>query len=349
MAKVKYKDTIKNYERILADLKKKIYKPVYLLMGEEGYYIDQISNYIAQNVLTEAERSFNQLVLYGKDITVPQLIDTARRFPMMANQQVVIVREAQHLKDIEKMEPYVKQAPISTILVLCYKGKTVDKRKAFYKLVEKNGEVFETSMLYDNEIAVWVTDYLKNKGCTIDPKASVILAEFLGSDLSKITNELDKLFTLLPEGSKHVTAEHIEKNIGISKDYNSFELNSAIAKRDVLKANRIIQHFAHNPNEYPLMLTIPMLFSEFSRILKYHFLKRKMKGSYVPPGEVASELGINPFFVKDYEVAAANYPVSKTMQVISLLREYDMRSKGFGNGAAGHGELLRELVFKIMH
>ncbi len=349
MAKVRSKDTAANYERILGDLKKKIYKPVYLLMGEEGYYIDQISNYIAQNVLSEAERSFNQLVLYGKDITVPQLIDTARRFPMMANQQVVIVREAQNLKNIEMLESYVKQAPASTILVLCYKGKTVDKRKAFYKLAEKNGEVLETALLYDNEIAAWVTDYLKKKGCTIDPKAGVILAEFLGSDLSKITNELDKLFTLLPEGSKHITAEHIEKNIGISKDYNTFELNSAITKRDVLRANRIIQHFAHNPGEYPMVMTVSMLFMEFSRILKFHFLKRKSKGGYVAPGEIAAELGVNPFFVKDYEAAAANYPLGKAMQVVSLLREYDMRSKGFGNGAADHGELLRELIFKIMH
>jgi len=347
MAKVRAKDTIANYERILSDLKRKIYKPVYLLMGDDGYYIDQISNFIAQNVLTEAERSFNQLILYGKDINVPQLIDTARRYPMMANQQVVIVREAQNLKDIEQLESYVKQAPASTILVLCYKGKTVDKRKAFCKLIEKNGEVFETAAFYDNELAAWVSDYLQKKDCKIEPKASVILAEFLGSDLSKIANELDKLFTLLPEGNKNITAEHIEKNIGISKDYNTFELNSAIAKRDILRANRIVQHFAHNPSDNPMVVTISTLFMEFSRILKYHFVKRKNAGAN--QGELASELGVNPFFVKDYETAARNYSMQKTIQVISLLREYDMRSKGFNNGTADHGELLRELVFKIMH
>ncbi|MDR2802153.1 MAG: DNA polymerase III subunit delta [Prevotellaceae bacterium] len=348
MAKIKFKDTLANYERILADLKNKKYRPVYLLMGEEAYYTDQISNYIAQGVLSETERSFNQLILYGKDTTVPQLIDTARRFPMMASRQVVIVREAQDLKKIELMEAYVKQPPETTILVLCYKGKVVDKRTSFYKQVAKKGEVLETALPYDNELVEWITGYLKQKNCTIDPKATAILAEYLGADLSKIANELDKLFTVLPKGSKHITAEHIEKNIGISKDYNTFELNSAISQRDALKANRIVQHFAHNPNEYPMVVTTSTLFMEFARILKLHFLKRK-HGSRVPQGEAATELGIHPFFVRDYEQAAANYPMGKTVQVISLLREYDMRSKGFNNGEASHGELLRELVYKILH
>jgi DNA polymerase-3 subunit delta len=348
MAKLKFKDTEATAKRILADLRQEKYRPVYLLMGEEGYYTDQISNYIAQNVLTEAERSFNQLILYGKDTTVPQLIDTARRFPMMASRQVVIVREAQDLKKIELLEAYVKQPPVTTLLVICYKGKAVDKRTTFYKLIAKNGEVLESVKPYDNELVTWITGYLGTKNCTIEPKASAILAEYLGADLSKITNELDKLFTLLPEGNKHITAEHIEKNIGISKDYNTFELNSAIAKRDVLTANRIIQHFAHNPNDNPIIVTISTLFMEFSRILKLHFLKRR-HGGRVEQAEAASALGIHPFFVRDYEQAVACYPLGKTLQVISLLREYDMRSKGFNNGAATHGELLRELVFKILH
>jgi DNA polymerase-3 subunit delta len=348
MAKIKFKDTAANYERILADLQHKKYRPVYLLMGEEAYYIDQISNYIAQNVLSEAERSFNQLILYGKDITVQQLTDTARRFPMMASRQVVIVREAQNLKDVELLEAYVKQPPATTLLVLCYKGKTVDKRTSFYKQAAKNGEVLETVKLYDNELIAWITGYLHKKNCVIDPKTSAILAEHLGADLNKITNELDKLFTLLPEGNKRITAEHIEKNIGISKDYNTFELNSALSKRDVLTANRIVQHFAHNPNEYPMVVTISTLFMEFSRILKLHFLKRKY-GRQAAQGNIATALGIHPFFVRDYEQAIGNYSVGKTLQVISLLREYDMRSKGFNNGAATHGDLLRELVFKILH
>ena len=348
MAKIKFKDTEAKYKQIMADLQQKKYRPVYLLMGEESYYIDQISNYIAQNVLSEAERSFNQLILYGKDTTVPQLIDTTRRFPMMASRQVVIVREAQDLKKIELLEAYVKQPPETTLLVICYKGKTVDKRMTFYKLIAKHGEVLESAKPYDNELIAWVTGYLGKKNCTIEPKASAILAEYLGADLSKITNELDKLFTLLPEGNKRITAEHIEKNIGISKDYNTFELNSAIAKRDVLTANRIIQHFAHNPNDYPIVVTVSTLFMEFSRILKLHFLKRK-HGGRVEQGEAATVLGVHPFFVRDYEQATGYYSLGKTMQVISLLREYDMRSKGFNNGSATHGELLRELVFKILH
>jgi DNA polymerase-3 subunit delta len=348
MAKINLSATIANYERILADLKKQIYKPIYLLMGEEAYYIDQLSNYIAQNVLSETERSFNQLILYGKDITVPQLIDTARRYPMMANRQVVIVREAQHLKDIELLEAYVKQPLASTLLVLCYKGKTPDKRTAFYKLISKTAEVLETVAPYDNELTAWITGYLKQKKCTITPEASRTLSEYLGSDFSKIINELDKLFTLLPEGSKHITAEHIERNIGISKDYNTFELNSAITQGDVLKANRIIQRFAHNPKEYPLLVTVSMLFREFSIILKWHFLKRK-HGADVPKNVAAAALGINPYFVEGYAKAAGKYSAGKCMQVISLLREYDMRGKGFNNGESDNGELLRELVFKIMH
>ncbi|MDR1406062.1 MAG: DNA polymerase III subunit delta [Prevotellaceae bacterium] len=348
MAKIKFRDTEANYERIVADLKNQKYRPVYLLMGEEAYYIDKISNYIARHVLDEAERSFNQLVLYGKDITVPQLIDTARRFPMMASRQVVIVREAQQLKKIEQLEAYLKQPPATTLLVLCHKGKTVDKRTSFYKMIAKNGEVLETALLYDSELVAWITGYLKEKNCAIDPAASAILSACLGADLSKITNELDKLFTLLPEGNKRITAEHIEKNIGISKDYNTFELNSAVSRRDILTASRIVQHFAHSPGDYPMVVTVSTLFMEFSRILKLHFLKRR-HGNAVPQGDAAQQLGIHPFFVRDYERAAANYPMGKALQVISLLREYDMRSKGFNNGAATHGDLLRELVFKIMH
>jgi DNA polymerase-3 subunit delta len=349
VAKVKAKDTLANYERILGDLKKKIYHPIYLLMGEEAYYIDQISNYIGQHVLTETERSFNQLVVYGKDMTAAQLVDTARRFPMMANQQVVIVREAQLMKNIEHLEAYAKQPAASTLLVICYKGKSLDKRSVLYKSIVKCGEVLETATLYDNEVTAWVSGYLQQKGCTIDAKAGAILVEFLGVDLIKITHELDKLFTLLPEGCKHITADHIEKNIGISKEYNVFELNSAVAQRNILKANRIAQHFAHNPSEYPLILTINSLFMEFARILKYHFLIRKPASERASSGNMASEMGVNPYFMRDYAQAVTKYSISQTMQAISLIREYDMRSKGFLNGSASHSELLRELLFKIMH
>ncbi|MDR0728813.1 MAG: DNA polymerase III subunit delta [Prevotellaceae bacterium] len=346
MAK-KLRDVIDDYRRIIADLQKKIYKPVYLLVGEEPYYIDRLSQYIAEHVLSETERSFNQQILYGRDITTSQLIDMARRFPMMSSQQVVIVREAQDLKKIELLEAYVRRPLASTILVLCYKGK-IDRRTSFYKLMLTGGEVFESAKPYDDEVQNWITAYLKEKGCTINPKANAMLVEFVGVDLTKITREIDKLFTLLPEGSKQITAEHIEQNIGISKDYNTFELNAAVAACDTLKANRILNHFAQNPNGYPIHVTIAALFMEFSRILKLHFLQRRRTG-VISDREAAAELGINPFFFGSYKTAVKRYSLTKTLEVISLLREYDMRSKGFHNGAATHGDLLRELVYRIMH
>ena len=335
--------------RILSDLKKKIYKPVYLLMGEEPYFIDMVSDYMAAHILTEEERSFNQLILYGKDINAVQLIETARRFPMMSAQQVIIVREAQQMKDIDLLEVYAKAPMPSTVLVICHKGKAVDKRKGFYKMVAKMGEVLETAQLYDNEVVTWVTAHLKEKQGTIEATAGAILVEYLGNDLSKIANELDKLLTLLPENNKHITREHIEKNIGISRDYNVFELNKAISQRNAQKAFRIVQHFSKNPNDNPIVLTLGALFTHFVKILKLHLLKRNYRGANPPSGEAATLLGVNPYFVRDYEEAARNYPSAKTVEVISLLREYDMRSKGRNNGTADHGELLRELVAKILY
>ena len=348
MAKLRAKDSLVDYSRIMTDLKEKKYKPVYLLMGEEPYYIDLISNYIAQNVLSETERSFNQLILYGKDVTAAQVIDTARRFPMMSTHQVVILREAQGLRNIEQLEPYMKAPPESTILVICYKGKTVDKRKSFFKLVDKYGEVFESVRLYDNEVNAWVSAYLREKGYSIEPAAGMVLTEYLGANLYKIANELEKLFTLLPENNRHITVEHIEKNIGISKDHNTFELNNALTKKDVVKANRIVKYFSENPTEYPMVVTISTLFMHFSRIARYHFLKDKHREG-ISPSDIAAALGVVPFFVRDYEQAARTYSRIKTLEVITLLREYDMRSKGWNTGFADHGELLRELIFKIMH
>jgi DNA polymerase-3 subunit delta len=349
MANVRYKDIIAKTEQIFSDLNNKIYKPVYLLMGEEPYFIDLISDYMASHILTEEERSFNQLILYGKDINAVQLIETARRFPMMSTRQVIIVREAQQMKDIDVLDVYAKAPMPSTVLVICYKGKLMDKRKGFYKTVAKMGEVLETAQLYDTEVASWVATHLKEKQGTIEAKAGAILVEYLGNDLSKIANELDKLFSLLPKDNKHITLKHIEKNIGISKDYNVFELNGAITQRNSQKAFRIVQHFAKNPNDNPIVVTLGALFTHFLKILKLHLLKRKYQGANPPGGEIASVLGVNPYFVRDYEEAARNYPAAKTVEVISLLREYDMRSKGRNNGAADHGELLRELVSKILY
>ena len=348
MAKVR-SNIIADTGRILSDLKKKIYKPVYLLMGEESYFIDLVSDYMASYILTEEERSFNQLILYGKDVNAVQLIETARRFPMMSAQQVIIVREAQQMKDIDMLEVYAKAPMPSTILAICYKGKSVDKRKGFYKTVAKMGEVLETAQLYDNEVASWIATYLNEKCGTIDQTAGAILVEYLGNDLSKIANELDKLLTLLPENNKHITGEHIEKNIGVSRDYNVFELNKAITQRNILKAFRIVQHFSKNPNDNPIVLTLGALFTHFLKILKLHLLKRNYRGATPSPGETAALLGVNPYFLREYEEAVRYYPFVKTVEIISLLREYDMRSKGRNNGAADHGELLRELVAKILY
>jgi DNA polymerase-3 subunit delta len=349
MAKIRAKDVISDTARILGDLQKKIYKPVYLLMGEEPYFIDKISDYMATHILTEEERSFNQLVLYGKDINVVQLIETARRFPMMSTQQLIIVREAQQIKDIEQLEMYVKAPMQATILVLCYKGKSVDKRRGLYKTAVKTGEVLETAQFYDNEVPAWVATYLKEKQCTIEPVAGAILVEYLGNNLSKIAGELDKLFTLLPEKNKNITRAHIEENIGISKEYNVFELNKALGQRNSQKAFRIAQHFAKNPNDNPLVVTLSALFTHFTKILKLQLLKRKYQGANPPSNEAATLLGVHPFFMGEYEEAARNYPLAKTVEVISLLRDYDMRSKGRNNGSADHGELLRELVIRILN
>jgi DNA polymerase-3 subunit delta len=315
-------------------------------MGEEPYFVDLISNYMANHILTPEERGFNQLVLYGKDVTVTQVVETARRYPMMSGQQVLIVREAQQLKDFESLEVYTKQPLVSTILVLCFMYKSVDKRKGLYKSVDKNGEILETVAFYENEVVAWIKNYLKAKDCNITPDAAQILFEHLGADLSRIANELDKLFTVLPEGSKQITAEHIEKNIGISREYNVFELNKALNTRNTEKAMLIVEHFRKNPNEYPMVVTLSTLFGHFLKLLKLHLIQRNQ--SNIDDYKLASGIGVNPFFIKDYKTAARNYPLGRTAEIIRLIREYDMRSKGWNNGAADHGELLRELIIRVV-
>ncbi|MDR1582241.1 MAG: DNA polymerase III subunit delta [Prevotellaceae bacterium] len=349
MAKIRSKDVIIKYGQILNDLKKKIYHPVYLLMGEESFYIDKVSDYISNNVLNESEKAFNQLIMYGQDVDARAIIFAASRPPMMVNYQVVIVKEAQHLSatDLEKMEPYLASPLTSTILVLCFKDKTIDKRTKAYKEIEKRGVILETVKLYDNEIIEWTTNYLRQKGATIDPAATAILVDHIGADLNRIVNELDKLFILLPENNKKITAEHIEKNIGISKEYNVYALSTAVISGNVFNANRIINYYAKNPKSNPMIQIMISLFMQFSRVLKYHVIKRSSKG--VQSKDIAVQLGISPFFLRDYESAALRYPILKVVQIIELLREYDMKSKGWNNPGTSDSELLRELIFKIMH
>jgi DNA polymerase-3 subunit delta len=332
-----------SFEEIIQQLKEKKYRPVYFLMGEEPYFIDRITDHIAEHVLTEEEKTFNQTILYGKDTDVPTIINTARRFPMMASRQVVIIREAQNLDKIEDLIHYIDNPLDSTILVVNYKYKKLDKRKKLYKALEQKSILFESKKLYEDKVPQWISTYLRSRGKTIEPKAAVILTEYLGSDLAKIANELEKLVLVLKPEQDVITARDIERNIGISKDYNNFELNNALAQRNVLKANRIVQYFGANQKNHPLAFTIPTIYSFFSKVLRYHFLTDKTTRN------VASVLGIQPFFIREYELAARNYTIAKTVQVISLLREYDLRSKGFHAASAPPGELLKELIYKIIH
>ena len=329
--------------KIVSDIKNGEIKPIYFLMGEEPYYIDKISEYIEKNVLSEEEKGFNQMVLYGRDVTIDDIVDNAKRFPMMAERQVVIVKEAQELfRTIENLIAYVKQPQPTTVLVLCYKYKKIDKRKALYKEIKKKGVVYESKKLYENHVVDWIRKVLAGKKYKIDTKATLMLVEFLGTDLSKISNELNKLMLVLPKETT-ITPDAIEENIGISKDFNNFELRKAIGDRDVLKSNRIINHFAQNQKANPLVMTISLLNSFFTQLLIYHSLKDKSKNS------VSKSLGVHPFFVSDYTNAARNYPMRKVSQVIGLLREADVKSKGVGANALPVGDILKELIFKIIH
>lgn len=330
------------FEEIISNLKKKIYHPIYFLMGEETYFIDKISDYISNNVLTDAEKGFNQTILYGKDTEPHNIIANARRFPMMSNYQVIIIREAQNIKKIEDLEPYVKNPLNSTILVINYKYKTLDKRKTFPKLLDQKGILFEAKKIYDNQLPAWIISYLKNQQYTIAPQAAAMLSEYLGADLSKVANELDKLIISMPSGTQ-ITPDHIEKNIGISKEFNVYELQNALGERDLLKANRIVNYFGANPSSNPIPVVISSLFSYFSKILNYHFLEDKSQNN------VASILQVHPFFVKTYVSAAKNYNIKKLVEIVSLLREFDMKSKGWGNVSTSPADLQREMIYRILH
>jgi len=330
-------------KQLVTDIKNKNLKPIYFLMGEEAYYIDKISDFIEDNVLTEEERGFNQMVLYGRDVSVDDIVSNAKRYPMMAEYQVVIVKEAQDLsRSIEKLVDYAKQPQPSTILVMNYKYKTIDKRKSLYKELKKTGVVYESKKLYENQVADWIRRVLSGQEYTIAPKAAQMLVEFLGTDLSKINNELEKLQIILPKGTQ-ISPEHIEENIGISKDYNNFELRKAIGERNVLKAHQIVNYFAENPKDNPMVVTVSLLFNFFSQLLHFHGLNDKS------PRSVASALKINPYFVNEYIEAARNFPMKKVSSVVATLRDFDVKSKGVGANAVPQGDLLKELIVKIMN
>jgi len=329
--------------KIVNDIKAGKIKPIYFLMGEEPYYIDRLSDYIEKNVLTEVEKGFNQTVLYGRDVTVEDIVSAAKRYPMMAERQVIIVKEAQDLaKTIDKFESYASDPMPSTVLVLCYKYKTLDKRKKVTKLFEKSGLVFESKKLYDNQVGQWISRVLQAKKYSIEPKATAMLVEFLGTNLEKINNELEKLQIILPVGST-ISANHIEENIGFSKDFNIFELRKAIGEKNQLKSYKIAQYFSENPKDHPLVMTTGMLFSFFVQLLQYHGLKDKN------PKNVAAVLKVNPFFLKDYDVALRNYPMKKVSKIVTLLREIDVKSKGVGANSLPQHELLKEMLVGIFN
>ena len=329
--------------KIVNNIKAGNIKPIYFLMGEEPYYIDKLSDYIEKNILSEDEKGFNQTVLYGRDVTVEDIISTAKRYPMMSERQVVIIKEAQDLsRTIDKLESYVENPLLSTVLVFCYKYKTLDKRKKMTKLLDKVGVVYESKKLYENQVGDWIKRVLSGKGYSIEPKANAMLVEFLGTDLGKINNELEKLQIILPKGSV-ITPKDIEENIGFSKDFNIFELRKAIGERNQLKAYKIAQYFSDNPKDNPIVLTTGLLFSFFVQILQYHGLKDKN------PKNVAAVLKVNPFFLKDYDLALKNYPMKKVSQIVAALREIDLKSKGVGANSLPQSDLLREMLYKIFN
>jgi DNA polymerase-3 subunit delta len=328
---------------IVANIKKGNTKPIYFLMGNEPYYIDKISDFIEATVLDESEKGFNQQVMYGRDVTIEDVVDAAKRYPMMADKQVLIVKEAQDLsKTIEKLVSYAENPQPTTVLVFNYKYKKLDKRKKLYKSIAKHGVLFESKKLYDNQVSDWIRRVLGGKKYQIEPKASLMLVEFLGTDLSKISNELNKLMLVLPNDTI-INAQHIEENIGISKDFNNFELRKAIGERNIVKANRIINYFSENPKQNPLIMTISLLNIFFTQLLLFHGLENKSKST------VATALGVSPYFVDEYFEAARNYPMRKVAQVIGYLRDADVKSKGVGASSLKPSDILKELTFKILH
>ena len=329
-------------KQLVADIKNKKLKPIYFLMGEEAYYIDKISDFIEASVLAEEDRGFNQMVLYGRDVSVDDIVGNAKRYPMMAEYQVIIVKEAQDLsRTIENLAKYAENPQPTTVLVVNYKYKKIDKRKALYKTLKKTGVVYESKKLYENQVADWIRRVLSPKKYTISPKAAQMLVEFLGTDLSKINNELQKLQIILPEGTQ-ISPDHIEENIGISKDYNNFELRKAVGERNAIKAHKIVNYFADNPKDNPMVVTVLLLFNFFSQLLHFHGLKDKS------PRSVASALKINPYFVKEYITAARNFPMRKVSVVVATLREFDVKGKGVGSNAVPQGDLLKELMVRIL-
>lgn len=327
--------------KIINDIKAGKIKPIYFLMGEEPYYIDRITEYLENSLLSEDEKGFNQIVLYGRDTSIDEIVANAKRFPMMAERQVVIVKEAQDLaKTIDKLEAYAQNPQPTTVLVFAYKYKTLDKRKKITKTLEKHGLVYESKKMYENQVGQWINRVLQGRGYSIEPKANAMLVAFLGNDLSRIANELNKLEIILPKGST-ITPNHIEENIGFSKDFNVFEFRKAIGEGNKAKANQIATYFAQNAKEHPMVVVNGQVFSFFSALLQYHGLKDKS------PGNVAKVLKVNPYFVNDYIEASKRFPMRKVSGIVAALRAIDVKSKGVGANNLNDSELYKEMLLSI--
>lgn len=333
------------YESILSDLSEGKFAPLYILMGEESYFIDKITDFIAQNALREEERDFNQTLCFGSDVSAAAVADMARRYPMMAERQVVIVKEAQNIKQWDQLEQYFEKPQPTTVLVIAYKNSTIDGRKKILTKAQNAGAViFESKKLYERDLPVFIVDYLKRHQATIDHKSCLMIAEHIGSDLSRLTSELDKVCLSMPEGSRHITPEVVEEQIGVSKDFNGFEFRSAIANRDILKANQILKYFDSNPKSGGPFMLIPLLFNFFQNLMLAHYAPQKTDSG------VAQFLDLrNAWGAKEYMIGLRNYSGMKTMQIIQKIRETDAKSKGLDNPNTPVGDLMKELVFFILH
>ncbi|MBO6188407.1 MAG: DNA polymerase III subunit delta [Prevotella sp.] len=334
------------YDSVMKELKARQFKPIYYLMGDEPYYIDKISNWIADNVLQPEERDFNQTVLFGSDVTAAQIVDAAKRYPMMSEYQVIIVKEAQNIKNVEPLEKYFKAPMPSTILVMCHKNGKIDGRKqAYVKAVQQAGVLFESQKLKDKDLPSFIERYLNARNASIDPKSTMLIAESVGADLSRLTGELDKVLLSLPEGDRRVTPQVVEDQIGVSKDFNGFELRDAIVNRNVFKANQIIKYFDENPKAGSIYSFLPLLFNYFQNLMIAYYCPQRNN-----PDALAKWLDFrNSWFAREYITGMRNYTGMKVMQIISKMREIDAKSKGLDNPNTPAGELVKELIFFILH
>ena len=334
------------YDSVMSELMARQFRPVYYLMGNEPYYIDKISNWIAENVLQPEERDFNQTVLFGSDVNASQIVDAAKRYPMMSEYQVIIVKEAQNVKNTEPLEKYFKAPMNSTILVMCHKNGSIDgKKKAYVKAIQQAGVLFESKKLYERDLFTFIENYLMSKNAGIDPKSTQLIADSIGADLSRLVGELDKILLSLPEENRRVTPQVVEDQIGVSKDFNGYELRDAIVNRNIYKANQIVKYFDENPKAGSIYSFLPLLFNYFQNLMLAHYCPQKNRQD-----GVAQWLELkNAWVAKDYMTGMRNYSGMKVMQILSKIREIDAKSKGLDNPNTPPGELMKELIFFILH